>query len=1083
MKTTFLLFLALCCPSIIIAQTTTQSTNSSAPQKPNFFTIVREHEEEMSRELKDDKEEGEEIEDESKQFDRWKWFWESRVDEKGNFPNPAILMQEWEKSTAFNTKIKGERLQGVTALAQWKQIGPAIVPDSTPQGGKGGMGRINCIRLSDKSPSTVWVGTAAGGAWKSTDEGKTWNPMTDNLPALSVSDIAIHPTSASTVFIATGDADVGGSIPYWHYSAGILRTDDGGKTWKPTGLSYFQHQEYIIRRLLISPSTPNLMLAGTNDGILLSSDGGVIWENVQSGNFRDMEYQPGNPLVVYATTGNTVFKSTNAGKNWVQLSSGITGVINLKIAVTPANPNYVYAIGCGSNQGFAGLWLSADAGATWKKQSSSPNILSWSVTGTGQQSQGGQGSYDLAIAAPNAAAATVIIGGVNIWRSINSGTSWDCVAHWSGGTNGSKPYVHADVHELITTAKGYIYAGTDGGIFRSEDGGNSWVDLSKGLCIAQFYRISVGATSANIILGGAQDNGTSRYNGTSWTQAYGGDGMNCIVDYKNTKIVYASIYAGNIYRSTDGGNNWDYFIHSGITGEQGGWVTPYLLHPTTPTTAFAGFVNVWRTTDAGGSWSRLSNFSQGPLTVLEIAESDPKYIYAGNGGGFRYTTDGGTSWKALTLPVSATSIRTLAIDAKKPDRIWIGISGYGTQKVLETSDFGANWKDISSGLPAVPINCVVYQKNSPDRMYAGTDIGVYYRDTLINTWLAYNDGLPATIVSDLKIHYASGKLYAGTFGRGIWSGNLANCNTKIDLAITVKGAVTFCEGDSVTLTAQSGFNSYLWSNGATTPTIVVKTSGTYSASALNATGCPAISTEFVVTVTPRTTPNIVPSRTKPVLCGPADSIQLTATLGFGTYLWNNGDTTRRIMVRQPGKYVVKVTKPGNCDAISDTVELTLATPAPVTISRNGNELTANPAGVSYEWYLNGVKITNATGRTYTPTETSGKISVIVTDDNGCRTISEELVLAADDIIAEMGELFITPNPTSGDISLSVMLPAAGLAQIDLVTTDGKIVRTTSVRTTDAHLETTMNMSDLAAGVYYLRVTAGGREWKRSIVKQ
>ncbi len=1049
-----------------------KQNTKSANSYPNYYTIIRDYEHELSqsKERIEGEKEKDGDHDDWKYIERWKWFWGPRVDINGNFPPAGILMREWEKSGFLNAKLKMDGTLGTNALAQWKLVGPAVIPENG-----GGMGRINCVRVPDRQLNTIWIGTACGGAWKSTDGGINWHPMTDYLPALSVSDIAVHPNSVNTVFIATGDADATGT--YVHYSAGILRSDDGGKTWNPTGLSYRQNELYVIRRLLINPATPNIMLAATNRGILLSSDAGASWNSVQSGNFRDMEYQPNNPLTVYASTSGAIYKSANAGKTWVQLTTtGITGAVNLKLAVTPANPAYIYALASNSNEGFGGLWLSTDAGASWKIQSTTPNLLGWSVNGSDNR---GQGSYDLAIAVSRTKANTVTVGGVNVWQSTLAGTSWNCIAHWYG--DGGKPYVHADVHDLICTLDGKIYASTDGGVFLSQDDGMSWIDLSKGLSITQFYRIGVGATNSNIVIGGAQDNGTSRYNGTKWHQVIGGDGMNCLVDYKNANISYGALYYGDIYRTTDNWTTSKSFINRNITQESGAWVAPYQLHPTDPNTAFAGFRNVWRTTTAGGSWEKISNFNQGSLTILEIAESNPNYIYAGNSNGFQYTTDGGATWKNLALNVSSGSVTSIEIDPKKPNRIWIGISGYSAQDVLETSDFGATWKDISAGLPALPTNCIVYQKNSPDRMYAGTDIGIYYRDTLTKVWIAFNDGMPATIVSDLQIHYATGKLYAGTYGRGIWMGNLANCNTKIDLAVTRKGNLTFCEGDSVVLTAQSGYSSYLWTNGATTQSIVVKTSGAYSASAITSNGCPAVSVAFDVVAMPKSKPGITFSKSRPVLCGDADSVQLNASLGFATYRWNSGDTSRRIIVRKPGKYVVAVTKPGNCDATSDTIEVVTVTPQHATISQNGNTLTANPAGIAYEWYLNGEKIPNATSRTYSYANSKQKIRVMIIDSNGCRSISDEIVVSVQENILASQGLTIKPNPTSGSITVNLLLPAPSELHIEIITLDGRIVSNETQFANEIEFTSVISFSGLPDGVYYLRIVSGEHEWKQQVV--
>lgn len=173
-------------------------------------------------------------------------------------------------------------------------------------------------------PNTFWVGTPAGGLWKTTNGGTSWTTNTDYFPVLGVSDIAVHPTNADILYLATGDGDLGnlsgltGGAEGDTKSIGILITTDGGNTWYTTGLNWNVTDRKLIRRLLINPSNPQILIAAASDGIWRTTDGGATWFNTQPGYFMDLEYKPGDPSIVYASSFNysgnaKIYRSTDSG--------------------------------------------------------------------------------------------------------------------------------------------------------------------------------------------------------------------------------------------------------------------------------------------------------------------------------------------------------------------------------------------------------------------------------------------------------------------------------------------------------------------------------------------------------------------------------------------------------------------------------------------------------------------------------------------------------------------------------------------------------------------------------------------------
>jgi len=242
----------------------------------------------------------------------------------------------------------------------------------------------------------------------------------------------------------------------------------------------------------------------------------------------------------------------------------------------------------------------------------------------------------------------------------------------------------------------------------------------------------------------------------------------------------------------------------------------------------------------GGNWTRLSSFgSNQTLVAIAVALSDTNVIYAANYSDLYASYNGGFTWNSIYTS-SSSAITSIAVDPQDPKRLWVTKSGFTpSDKVLEINN--GEVSNLSGNLPNVPVNAIVYQKNSPDRLFIGTDIGVFYTDYSSAYWEKYGDDMPNVVINDIEINYGANsqtKLRAATYGRGIWEADVINCNYQSP-AITYTGATSFCEGDSVILSVnlpdqpndaeqpQEPLN-YIWSNGSTSRSIVVKESGAYS---------------------------------------------------------------------------------------------------------------------------------------------------------------------------------------------------------------------------------------------------------------
>ncbi len=773
-----------------------------------------------------------------KQFKRWENYMKPRVYPSGDVTLPSKTVsnyKQWEADLAAAGIPK-------STTGNWTFVGPTGKPTG------GGAGRLNFVRFDPTNTNTIFVGAPDGGLWKTTNGGTSWTTNTDQLSIIGVSDVAIDPTNNQIMYLATGDMDGGDT-----YSIGLLKSIDGGTTWNTTGLTWAVSQGRNIGRILINPTNPQIIMAFSSFGIFRSTNGGTTWTN-PTGSFStiDAEFKPGDPNTVYAC-GTAFKKSTDGGVTWVAVTSGVPTAANLSrmaLAVTAANPAYVYILNAGTDNGFYSVIRSTDNGTTFTARMSktaSNNILGWA---TGADA-GGQGWYDLCITASPTNAEEVYTGGVNIWKSTNGGTSFARISNWTAtGTT----YVHSDIHDIafLPGSATTLFSTCDGGIFKSTNAGTAWSDISTNLCIAQQYRIGLSTVTSGKLIAGHQDNGSNyTATGAAWTQKYGGDGMDCYIDRTTDNNMIVSLYNGDYARSTNGGTSFADITDPTANGTEE-WVSPIHQDPTTSTIAYAGgrpalykSTNIWGTV----SWTALGTpTGTGNIVEFAIAPSNNQIIYALKSGtnAVSKSTNGGTSFTACStgLPTAVTPT-WVAISNTDPNIVFVSFSGYSaTSKVYKSINGGTSWTNISTGLPNIPVNCIVFENGSTsgDAIYVGTDLGVYYKDnSMTTTWVDFSSGLPNNAVSDLEIYYGATKaLKAGTFGRGTWSSDLYSSVPTAPVASFSANNLTICVGQSVQFTSTSSGlpTSYSWTftggSPATStlqnPVITYNTVGTYAVS-------------------------------------------------------------------------------------------------------------------------------------------------------------------------------------------------------------------------------------------------------------
>jgi photosystem II stability/assembly factor-like uncharacterized protein len=894
-----------------------------------------------------------------KAFKRWENFVERRVYPSGDLSLLGQNQKNFEEFLALEkakNPVKGAgNNNNMIASATWTAIGPM-----GPMSGSAGSqllksGRINFITIHPAGSNTLWVGAPAGGLWQSTNGGASWTTNTDYLGVVGCSDLAVDPTNTSILYLATGDGDAGDTR-----SIGVLKSTNGGQTWAATGLTNNVTNNFVIRRLIIDPSNPQILLAATNNGIYRTANGGTSWTIVANGSYYDLEFKPGDPNTIYAAAN--VFRiSTNNGTSFTTISSGIptTGANRMAIAVTPHDANYVYVLASSSsNSGMLGFYRSTASGTVFTQMTTTLNLLGYNSNGG---DTGGQGWYDLCIAANPLNKDEVVTGGVNVWRTTNGGGSWSIYGHWTGS---GAPFTHADQHDLEFDAAGVLFNCNDGTVYKRN--GTAWQEISGTMNISQIYRIGMSSITSNKWITGHQDNGTSIWNGTTYAAKLGGDGMDCFYDYTTDNNVFGSYQNGSLMRSTNGGTSWS-SVTSGLTGTAP-WLTPWKQAPGNSNTLYCGYSNLFVSNNQGTSWSQLTALpTGGTINEFAIAPSNNQIIYVLKSGGIFKTLNAGTTWTNVTgtVPVGSGSPQYICIDPTDPNQAWVVLSGYSAgNKVFMTTNGGTSWTNYSANLPNLPANCIVYQPGSNDVVYVGMDVGIYYRVGGASSWSLYNAGLPNVPISELEISPASPNLiHAATFGRGVWVASVFSSATLPVSNYSVTSA-NICAGAPITFSDQSinSPNAWSWtvtpSTGVTvssytvpSPVITFPNGGNYTISlqSSNSNGAGNVySQSYMILFNPTI------SVTSKTVCAGSPAT-FTAT-GAQSYTWSNGGGNSSIATFTPMSttvYTVSGSSSG-CSSTKTVMASTAGSPSMTISGANsiciGNNLTLLAGGAaSYTW--------------------------------------------------------------------------------------------------------------------------------------
>jgi photosystem II stability/assembly factor-like uncharacterized protein len=714
-----------------------------------------------------------------------------------------------ESQSADSDSQKRTPMEQAFERLEWRSIGPANMG-----------GRTADVEGVPGDPNIVYVATASGGLWKTTNGGVTWKPIFERQGTISIGDIALAPSNPEVIWVGTGESNVRNSVSF---GDGVYKSNDGGKTWQNMGLKDSEH----ISAIVIHPTNPDIVYVGAlghafgpNDerGVFMTTDGGKSWTKTlfvdKEHGVSDLEMDATNPNILYAgmwsferkpwthrsgSEKGGVFKSIDGGRTWRRLSNGLPKLIGrIGVRVAPSNPNVVYAI-VEAKEGT--LYRSDDRGETFKLVSKNERIVSRGFYYTRLRIDPTNENRIYAVASTLYAS----IDGGKSFRSITGRTHIDYHAFWLDPKNPKR-----------------IWVGEDGGVAVTYDAGETWEPVYN-MPLGQFYQIHAdNRLPFYYVMGGLQDNGAwtgpSRTREPSgiinddWRMVSFGDGFYVINKPDDPEIYISESQGGNILRTDfrtreqQAVNPWGRSSGDGpAIGEKYrfNWNTPVLLSPHDGNTLYLGGNVVFKSTDFGKTWSQISpdlttndpekqKDAGGPVafenstaeyhtTIISLAESPITrgQVWAGtDDGNLQVTNDGGKTWSNLirniaglgpNSPVShieASRINAQITYAAFDRHMFDDFRPY----IFKTSDGGKSWQNISGNLPPKAYVQVVREdpKNT-GLLYAGTELGLYASYNAGKDWVALNlKNLPNVSVHDILVHPRENDLILATHGRSIF---------------------------------------------------------------------------------------------------------------------------------------------------------------------------------------------------------------------------------------------------------------------------------------------------------------------------
>ncbi|MFK8058701.1 MAG: WD40/YVTN/BNR-like repeat-containing protein [Polaribacter sp.] len=709
----------------------------------------------------------------------------------------AILSFQMEFNAQQKKNTKGKQLFGDLNA---RHIGPALMS-----------GRINDLENHPTNSRIIYAGTAGGGVWKSNDGGVTFNPIFDDY-CQSIGAVEVDPNDPDkTIYVGTGETWTRNSISV---GDGMYKSVDGGSNWSKIGFEKSEH----IANIIVNPKNSNEIYVGVlgalwgdseERGVYKSNDAGKTWDKIlytdQKTGCADLTMDPNNPNILYASmwefrrTGwsfdsggknSALYKSIDGGATWNKIHNGFPeGKLGrLAIAVAPSDSNVLYTVIEAEKKERKGLYRSNDAGKSWK-----------------------QLNNDFGITVRPFYFSRIVIDPKNPEVVVKGGLTGS-ISRDGGKTFKNLGNMHSDIHDITfdINDSDRMYAGTDGGVYRSLNGGTT-MEIVENLPLSQFYHISVDDAEPYNIYGGLQDNG-SWYGPSSspggieardWNSIGGGDGFR-VLKHPTKNIIYSE--------SQGAGNVWRYDVDAkriktiqplqpkGYAKLRFNWNAPMAVSVSQPNRFYMGSQFLHKSEDMGNTWQIISpdlttndplkqdQDSSGGLsmdnsgaenhtTIFTIAEStlDQNVIWVGtDDGNVQVTKNGGKTWTntSMNIPNLPKNTWTYHIEASVFDKgtAYAVFDGHTMNDMkpyaYKTTDFGKTWQNIITDDVVGFVRNIQEDYVNPDLLFLGTEFGLYITMDGGKNWNKFTNNMPAVAVHFIDLQKKTNDLVMGTHGRG-----------------------------------------------------------------------------------------------------------------------------------------------------------------------------------------------------------------------------------------------------------------------------------------------------------------------------
>ena len=701
--------------------------------------------------------------------------------------------------------------EAILESLEWRCIGPA-----NPGG------RIDDFAVVESRPSIIYVGTASGGLWKTSNNGITWKPLFDHQETSSIGDVTISFSNPDIVWVGTGEPNNRQSSSWGN---GVYKSQDGGSTWQNMGLRDTHH----IGRIVIHPENPDIVyvaalghLWGSNKerGLFKTTNGGKTWTNPlyidEDTGCVDVAIDPENPHVLYAAAyqrrrkswgfdgggmGSGLYKTIDGGETWFRLADGLpSGIIGrIGIDICRSNPDIVYAI---IEHKEGGVFRSENKGLTWNRMSDvNPRPMYYSKI-----------RID-----PNNDQRIWVLGD-KMFISEDGGKTWDMelIAREAR----EKRAVHGDHHAMWIdpSDSNHMILGSDGGIYLSYDRGITWEFINT-LPLGQVYEISYDMRKPYYVIGGLQDNGCwhgpsaawfrPRITNDEWFRVGGADGFYSQIDPNDhTRIFTESQNAGIIRLNLKTGEYKSIkpFPQDPEETYRFNWNSPFLLSPHDSNTLYLGGSKLFISEDGGETWKATIDLTKqldreklpimgthpdestlskhdgtlyyGTITTISESPLQKGFLYVGtDDGNVQLSKDGGEIWQNISKNIPGipeyTYVSRVVASHHSQGTAYATFDGHRNDDfkpyVFQTNDFGETWINISSNLPeGGTVNVIREHLRNPNLLFIGTERGAYFSMNRGTRWLKFENDFPIVPVDDIAIHPRDNDLIFGTHGRSIW---------------------------------------------------------------------------------------------------------------------------------------------------------------------------------------------------------------------------------------------------------------------------------------------------------------------------